>query len=171
MPVIWNKPTDEMLVLTEELIAEFHPNLAQYRIGVISWEGSRSSGGKEILGKAGKVPPKMKPLLSDDDLDGLIELSGDFWFNIATDTQKRALIDHELCHLRHDDKKGLVVVGHDIEEFNEIIRRYGSWMPEMEMTEGAFLQRAFGFAKAKTGGVVSVHPAYQTKDGRLEYAA
>lgn len=53
--------------------------------------------------------------------------------------QRRALVDHELCHCRleGDDPE---IVPHDIEEFNVIIQRHGVWLPSMEDTSRAFRQ-------------------------------
>lgn len=45
--------------------------------------------------------------------------------------QRNALIDHELCHIREDDNGGLVLIGHDLEEFTDIVKRHGQWSPDI----------------------------------------
>ena len=77
--------------------------------------------------------------------DFLVILDATFWAT-ATAAQREALIFHELCHAIHDttrdgelkfDDDGNPVwglIGHDIEEFNSVVRRYGAGLPDV----GAF---------------------------------
>lgn len=66
----------------------------------------------------------------------LISIWYEGWVNM-TPEQRRALIDHELCHciVEEDEETGntkLGMRGHDIEEFNEIVSRHGFWRPEVQ---------------------------------------
>lgn len=76
--------------------------------------------------------------------DFLIILDRDFWFAID-DTGREALMFHELMHAdqatdqfgapRFSKETGLPVWrirGHDIEEFNAVVKRYGAWLPDIQ---------------------------------------
>jgi hypothetical protein len=75
--------------------------------------------------------------------DYMMLLDREFWF-AATSTQREALVFHELCHTVHEkDKEGELkftdagrpvfgLQGHDLEEFNEVVARYGAWLPDVE---------------------------------------
>jgi len=59
--------------------------------------------------------------------DFLIWVSYEDWMAMSP-TKRKALIDHELCHCQYDsDERKATVRPHDIEEFAEIIERYGFW--------------------------------------------
>lgn len=53
----------------------------------------------------------------------------------AIDENKRiALLDHEFCHVQYDDDKMTYrLVGHDLEEFRDVVRRHGAWFADIEM--------------------------------------
>lgn len=47
-----------------------------------------------------------------------------------TDAQIKILLEHELMHIGHDDKRNWIV-DHNVQEFREIIRKYGmDWASE-----------------------------------------
>lgn len=46
--------------------------------------------------------------------------------------QREALLFHELCHLWLSEDGKLKTVGHDIEEFYAVIRRFGDWKGQVE---------------------------------------
>jgi hypothetical protein len=74
--------------------------------------------------------------------DFIMVLDATFWQQ-ASMIQREALVYHELCHAAHkvdkdgepvfDDEGNPVwdIVGHDIEEFNEVVERYGAWLPDI----------------------------------------
>lgn len=77
--------------------------------------------------------------------DFVILLNQNFWLDpLVTDTQRRAVLDHELCHaavkLGDDgtpaiDEWGRVTYRlrkHDLEEFSAIAARYGCWKRDIE---------------------------------------
>lgn len=61
----------------------------------------------------------------------LIVVQWETWEYLLTPAQRRALIDHELCHVGVDrnDKGDLVysIIEHEYEEFPEIVARHGIW--------------------------------------------
>lgn len=133
MAVIWTKAKDEVLELAQELIEEHHPDLSDAAIGIVFRDTAPVSNGKVTLGQASKVPPKMLPYL---DLDFLIWLAADFWED-ATSVQRRALLDHELCHCSSFEGEN-TIRPHDIEEFAEIVERYGYWNSGLVVARPAF---------------------------------
>lgn len=62
----------------------------------------------------------------------MIEINKQAW-DPLNKKQKRALIDHELCHCLWDVEKGLYMRTHDVEEFSEIIKRHGLWQPDVQL--------------------------------------
>ena len=72
------------------------------------------------------------------------------WWTQATPLQREALVFHELLHADHmldkegeprfDDEGNPIwgLRGHDIEEFNDVVERYGAWSPDI----GRFIQAA-----------------------------
>ena len=57
-----------------------------------------------------------------------------------TDTQKQALVYHELRHITHRlTKEQKIIWGlrdHDIEEFFEVIKNFGNWSPALQTLVG-----------------------------------
>ncbi len=52
-----------------------------------------------------------------------------------TPKQQIALLDHELAHCKvepGDEGPKLTTVGHDLEEFYEIVKRHGHWLPRVK---------------------------------------
>lgn len=47
-------------------------------------------------------------------------------WQVMTDEQRVALVDHELCHASIEDGKP-VIIDHDVEEFVVIVGRHGMW--------------------------------------------
>ncbi|RVT91454.1 hypothetical protein EOD42_22625 [Rhodovarius crocodyli] len=82
----------------------------------------------------------------------ILTLDAEFWEE-ASERQREALIFHELMHcmqaLDKDgeprfDAEGLPVWAirpHDIEEFNEVVRRYGAWLPDVKAFISAATER------------------------------
>lgn len=72
----------------------------------------------------------------------LIVLDTEYWMD-ADERLREVLVYHELCHAAHAqdkfgtprfDKEGrpvIKLVGHDVEEFAAVVRRYGAYSPEI----------------------------------------
>jgi len=81
--------------------------------------------------------------------DFILTLDAEFW-DTANERQREALIFHELMHCAQaQDKEGeprfdpeglpvWAIRAHDIEEFNEVVRRYGAWKEDV----AAFIRAA-----------------------------
>lgn len=133
----------EVEQLVEEILHENpdHEILLKYppRITCRLRSGSWTSRGKEILAKA-IIAPSREQLHAH--IDAYIFVNGDQW-PFFTDSQKLALVDHELYHIRpvldgeeqkRDDNDNLkwTCVGHDLEEFAGVIRRHGLWREDIQ---------------------------------------
>ena len=66
-----------------------------------------------------------------DELDILIVLAEDEYSRMNS-LRRKALIDHELCHIiLNPNTSNWTTKAHDINEFNEIIERYGLWSTDL----------------------------------------
>jgi hypothetical protein len=84
--------------------------------------------------------------LNDDPVDFFcIEVASEPWHEL-TMPQREALVDHELCHFwvslpdDPEDHRKLVMLGHDLEEFNAVVRRHGLWRPDLKAMAKAIKQ-------------------------------
>jgi len=108
--------------------------LCRFRIG--QW----SSRGKMILGQA-KVLSAFERFETGAELAVIV--NGDIW-DTLTNHQKEALVHHELCHFEQmtnkegepkyddNDRPMYKIVGHDLEEFSAVVKRYGLWMEDVK---------------------------------------
>lgn len=139
---------EAMYALLDDLVTKHHPELAMARLALAwctSWKAD--ADGRITLGKCRKASDLDRELA---DFDFVILLNRWFWKNEAvTLQQRRALLDHELCHaaLKYDprgepveDERGRRVYRvrkHDIEEFACIIERYGCYLRDLELFAAA----------------------------------
>lgn len=115
-------------------------------------EGEWNRGGKMILGTAcmpsvtGALSGLFEQLLGDAVgywPDFLITLNGAYWEQ-ATDLEREILVFHELKHCgqakdqygnpkfrKSDGGPVLSMVAHDVEEFSDVVARYGAWKGDL----------------------------------------
>jgi hypothetical protein len=137
----------EVAAIATDLIntVERHNNLAQVRVDYLFIDTAPKSKGRTILGRARKLgglpafltgsshPRFEDQRFREPDPFFVVEISHDFWAHELNDAQKRALVDHELCHCRVTtdeltrEIKSLSIVGHDVEEFACVVQRHGLW--------------------------------------------
>lgn len=127
----------EAQVLGEELIPKYHPHLTTVRVEYVFNEAAMKSKGKELFARAKKKSGLdaflFAPPTEDDPKPFfVIEINKQAW-DVLNKKQKRALVDHELCHCLWDVEKGLYMRTHDVEEFSEIIKRHGLWQPDVQL--------------------------------------
>lgn len=163
MATEWKKVPDDVLELAQEIIWEHHPELNEFAIGFIFRSEAAMSGGRKKIGEASKVTGKLTPFV---DLDGLVWLAGDVWYTLSAN-QRRALIDHELCHFEVNQEGNLVIRGHDIEEFKCIIERYGLWKADLIDFAPAVIQasqpRLSGFERNGRGAIAVEPEAFRVE--------
>lgn len=136
-------PASEVEKIAKSLIPEFHPHLVEnIRVDYVFTDKTNKRGSKEVWGTMRKVSALNAYLASDANSQkhGATEaffvmvISEPVWNNL-NDQQKKALVDHELCHAKVDvDDEGnykLKIVPHDMEEFTEIVKRHGLWAEDV----------------------------------------
>lgn len=132
-----------MYALLAELVDEHHTDITRARIALAwctSWKPDVD--GRVTLGKCKKASDLDRELA---DYDFIILLSRLFWTSeLTNDTQRRALLDHELTHATvkygddgspaRDERDRIVfrIRRHDIEEFTDVVARYGLWKRDLE---------------------------------------
>lgn len=97
--------------------------IAEISVGFLSSNKAKQSKGKTVYGQCERVPDKYRSFIPYDFLITVYEPNViDF-----TTEQIRILIHHELLHVGVNEKAepGYRINPHDVEEFNEIINRYG----------------------------------------------
>lgn len=162
----WKEAPPAMTDIAKEIILRHHPELRDARIGFILRSEPSISGGRPVYSKTAKVDSKTKALLDQtgDGLDFIVWVSVDYWYGLESD-RRFALIDHELCHCAVAPDGGFSLRGHDVEEFTEIIQRYGAWTSDLMRAERAFgesnLEHAVRQARMfeDAGAVIAMKPS------------
>ncbi len=99
----YSKCTEAADIATS-IIPEHHPDLAAAGVKLLFLFRDRAAkaGGKIVLGKAAKRAARdrfLSRIVSDEQvIDAIIEIAEDKWATLKPE-QRRALVDHELCHL------------------------------------------------------------------------
>lgn len=132
-----------MYAMLEELIVIYHEDLAQARIALawnLTWKPDVD--GRVQIGKCKKSSDLDRELM---EFDFVIILNREFWQEkLVEDSQRRALLDHELCHgaMKLDvdgepvedesERKVYRIRKHDVEEFTGVIARHGCYKRDLE---------------------------------------
>lgn len=130
----------EPWAIMEDLQKREHGHLEGAKIALAWRLGWRAdANGVLCLGKCRKRGDLDREL---DSFDFVILLNKEAWQGLATE-QRRALIDHELCHAqividsdgnpKLDDSDRLVcrIRKHDCEEFKVVVKRHGLWTSDL----------------------------------------
>jgi len=135
-----------------DIIGASHEHLAAARIA-LAWCTSwvPDADGHVTIGKCKRASDLDREVA---EFDFVILLRRSFWLaDEVTDAQRRALLDHELCHaaVRLDahgdpakDDRGRVIYRtrkHDIEEFTEVVTRHGTYKADLEAFAKALILR------------------------------
>ena len=147
MATEWRKAPDHVLDIVRRLIDLYHEPLKDARIGVIMRSEAPVTGGRITYGKAERVSAKAQVHVP---YDFIIWLANDGYQSLAP-LQREALIDHELCHCQWGMDTGASIRPHDVEEFTEILQRYGYWWPHAEEFAAA-AQQAELFERTPVAG-------------------
>ena len=138
--------------LMDALVRKHHRHLTEAKIALLwrtGWKADKD--GRLTLGQAKKASDLSRELV---DYDFAILLNYEVWVEREFDEDARkAVLDHELCHCavdlddhgnpREDDRGRKVwrVRKHSVEEFTEIVRRYGTYKADLEEFAAALMQR------------------------------
>ncbi len=129
---------DEAEQIANELIPECPVHLLDARILYLFTTQKRRKDDKVVLGSSAKMAALPRFLSSgltavEEGFDFLILFGADEWKDLTL-AQRRALVDHELCHCYFGFNKGERVWrlrGHDVEEFSAVIERHGLWKSDV----------------------------------------
>lgn len=144
------EPAPEAEQIAQDLIAEVHKHLTEATILYLFTSSKRKRHDKVILGTAQKISALQRYLSGancDPECDFIILISKNEWQTLNP-AQRKALVDHELCHCvcKQYDEDGEPVWGlraHDIEEFKDIIERHGLWKSDVSEFANSIRQLAF----------------------------
>lgn len=129
-----------------ELLEAHHQEVQDAKFALawhLGWKPDED--GRLMLGQCRKCSDLEREVQDLAAFDFVVLLNQNFWEDVlVTDTQRRALLDHELCHaaVKVDgngdpvvDERGRVTYRmrkHDLEEFSPIAERYGCWKRDIE---------------------------------------
>lgn len=108
--------------MANKMIKAHHPHLLGATIGYFKLDKMAPTlkNGQKKLAFARRMSGTMQYFAN---LDFAICFYGDAW-DIMDRDQRRAVVDHELCHCKIMDGEWLII-GHDFEDFDAIIERHG----------------------------------------------
>jgi|GEM_PF-2618257 len=152
-----SEPQDIGVRLIETLPEFTHLKEGNARIVYLMRAESKTRGNRTIIGEA--MLPRFQGgtaalgawLLASmfDGLPDFMILIDSIWWTASDLRSREVLIYHELAHcIQKADKEGEPkfdedgrpiwgLVGHDIEEFSSVVRRYGAWSPDVKSFIGA----------------------------------
>jgi hypothetical protein len=125
--VTFSEAPQSVIHVAEELIKKYHGILGEARIAFVFRSEEQELNGRVILAQVSKVPEKMQPYM---EFDYVVWVAENRWINMP-DKQREALIDHELCHMGMSSTGGWKIKPHNIQEFREILDRYGAWNDDL----------------------------------------
>jgi len=119
---------DTVETIATGLIPNYHPELADARIGYVFVDKASTKGGVELFGKVKKFSGYLEWAL---EMDFLVEVAGDKW-NELDEPSRTAVVDHllERCTGEEDEKTGAmnwIIREPDVQEFSSILGRHGAW--------------------------------------------
>jgi len=112
-------PEADEQALFDAVTAEHHAWLEAWRIGLVFRDEPRKSKGREVCANA-KVLKDAERFITE--LDGLVEVAEAHWDEEPG--WRRYLIDHELSHFSVNNKGKLVIVGHEFEDWGDVLARH-----------------------------------------------
>lgn len=133
-PIKW-EIDDELTSVATALMAkhEVHFNdLRQLRIGYLMITGGREPKRDRIDGVWARFMKVPEPYRTLTELDAVVWVRQAIW-KVLNETQRQALIAHQLSHGMTNDKGELVIQKHDVEDFAWVARHYGAWHENVEL--------------------------------------
>jgi len=125
-------------------IANHHPSLASCdtQIAVLFRTKAAKKGGQAMLGSS-KRAPAILDVLGKDTYKFILEIAADEW-NLLSNPQQGALIDHLLCACRavEDEETGELkysIASPDVQFYWDELTRHGDWRPRPQQEAGASL--------------------------------
>jgi hypothetical protein len=123
-------------VLHQVLQFEEFSNFLSVKFKLLFCNKPRSSKGRTTWASI-HLPAPRDALLHD--FNAIIVISHTKW--VTFPEKQQPLLYHELCHLFWDENdQKLTLVGHDIEDFISVYRRFGDWQKDLDKLNRANLQ-------------------------------
>jgi len=118
--------------LAKPIISQYHTHLINCKIAYIYRNKPMVSAGRAVFATAQKCSALIRDLCKisgGEGYDFIITINYESW-NLLTDDQKKAVLDHELCHCLVDENENgdikLSIAPHEINEFSIIVARWGT---------------------------------------------
>jgi len=140
------------------MVEKYHERLKVLKIDYEFRDEAQVSNGKVTAGRVCRVDDRNRIL---HDYDCIVEIGKDVW-DTASEEFRIAIVDHELSHIqifmdddgkvKRDDKTDRIKIymrHHDIEEFSEILERYGAYHADLRGFLAAFDRNK----RAKAAGI------------------
>ena len=130
------KKNKELTAIGEHVREQCHSEIKDFSVLFLFSDPPASVKGKIQLGKT-SVPSGITAYLLGEiygkETDFLVEIC-EKTFEAMSDSQREALLDHELekCTTGGKDGDQPSIRGHDVEEFSAVLKRRGAWMPDLE---------------------------------------
>ena len=114
------------------LIRKHHPHLLKARVVCVGKPKASRAGRVVNIAKARRASRLVQALVRPVP-NYVIEIGRDVWETLTT-RERGIVLDHELMHFAgYDEKrKWWRMRRHDVEEFYEILQRYGAWSEELK---------------------------------------
>lgn len=127
----YSEATVVMDIAEKTAIRKWHPHLMGASIAYLFADSISPKGGKVCLAKIRKATP-VENFLNDYDL--VLIVNAEYWHDLE-ERARLALVDHELCHvgaeISDDGTVTYRMIGHDLEEFADVVRRHGVWREDI----------------------------------------
>ena len=122
----------EIEAIAEKLIEILKPELEGFEIRFVLSSENPKKDGCDCVGLARKITGFYAYLAGSPDGFFVLE-TGIPAYEELTTNQKIAYVHHELCHFGITDDGNLTIVGHDIEEFNEVAAVHGAYFDRLQI--------------------------------------
>jgi hypothetical protein len=122
-------PCIEAEQVGRELISRYHGHLVNATVLYLTTNQARKRKGKPVHATTKKVDPLMNHFTH---ADFIILIDETFWM-YATEAQKQALIDRQLCYCGVDEKGKWVIWPTDVECFIGEVTRHGLWRDDVRV--------------------------------------
>jgi len=125
----------EVEALVEEIVLKFHKGLERAKIAVLGKPTAGKRMGKRVITTVHRPTAAMNALHSEEqgEIHYWIGVGMDAWGELDQKAKRREL-DRALSHFIGLNEKGVwQIIGPDVQEFTDILRRYGPYNAELEM--------------------------------------
>ena len=132
--------------LAEAIRGEHHDDLEGASIAYVFVDKAPVTQGKLVAGRMIRLSAMLRFLTN---FDFVLLLAEDLWQK-HNDAQRRATVDHELCHGYMDDEEPQSR-HHDLTDFCEVVARHGLVFPEQQRYAEAVRQLELPLALGEKG--------------------